>query len=114
MLFLLKTLQSLWNRHREDKNYLLLQDLVLRTMEEGGRSLKVNLNQSVEGRYGPKRVYCGGEATVFKLTSSQIPPSSLPRSRLSFHVTPRSDPDQEEEYQQENKNYNSWGLVAED
>lgn len=51
-------------------------------------------------------MHCSAEAT-----SSQIPPSSLPNSRLSFHGTKR-DPDQEIEYQQENS-YNSWDLVGE-
>lgn len=67
------------------------------------RSLKVNLYQSREAQYGPRGMYCSGEAAVLKLASSQITPSSLPSSRLSFHVKTRRDSDQEKEYQQENR-----------
>lgn len=75
-----------------------LQNLVFRTTQEAGRSLKVNLNPSREAQYGPRRMYCSGEVAVLKLASSEIPPFSLPSSRLSFHITTRRGPDQEKEY----------------
>lgn len=53
-----------WNVLGSDKRSLLLQDLVLRTMWEARRSLEVNLNQSREAQYGPRRMYCSAEATV--------------------------------------------------